>query len=141
MIRGVFLQRCFVQQYDGMVVANFAAVQDGVILYPDQVKVQISMETGSVVGAECSMYLSNHERRLHLSPKLTSGQAQQMISGRLDVRSERLCVIPTDGGELLCWEFDGMFSGERYLVYVNALDGEAAEILRVTQTQDGETAI
>ena len=37
--------------------------------------------------------------------------------------------------------FDGMFAGERYLVYINAADGEAEEILRVTQTQDGETAI
>lgn len=135
------MERCFVQQYNGMVVANFAAVQDGVILYPDQVKVQISMETGMVVGAECSMYWMNHERRLHLSPKLTAEQARQMISGRLDVHTSRLCVIPTDAGEMLCWEFDGMFAGERYLVYINAADGEAEEILRVTQTQDGETAI
>lgn len=135
------MERCFVQQYDGMVVANFAAVQDGVILYPDQVKVQISMETGAVVGAECSMYLANHERRLHLSPKLTDEQAKQMISGRLDVRGARLCVIPKDSGELLCWEFDGTFSGERYLVYIDAAEGNAEEILRVMQTQDGETAI
>ena len=94
-----------------------------------------------VVGAECSQYLMNHERRLHLAPKLTGEQARQVISGRLDVRGERLCVIPTDGGEALCWEFDGVFAGERYLVYVDAADGEAKEILRVTQTQDGETAI
>ncbi|MBR5560904.1 MAG: germination protein YpeB [Clostridia bacterium] len=135
------MERCFVQQYDGMVVANFAAVQDGVILYPDQVKVQVSMESGAVVGAECSQYLMNHERRLHLMPKLTGEQARQVVSGRLDVRVERLCVIPTDGGELLCWEYDGLFVGERYLVYVDAAQGETAEILRVTQTQDGETAI
>ena len=135
------MKRCFVQQYDGMVVANFAAVQDGVVLYPDQVKVQVSMATGIVVGAECSQYLMNHERRLHLSPKLTAEQARQMVSSRLDVRGEQLCVIPTDGGERLCWEFDGEFSGERYLVYVDAASGIAAEILRVTRTQDGETAI
>ena len=135
------MQRCFVQQYDGMVVANFAAVQEGVILYPDQVKVQVSMATGAVVGAECSQYLMNHERRLHLSPKLTGEQAQQMVSGRLDVQAARLCVIPTDSGEALCWEFDGDFSGERYLVYIDAANGEAKEILRVTQTEDGETAV
>lgn len=135
------MARCFVQQYDGMVVANFAAVQDGVVLYPDQVKVQISMQTGTVVGAECSMYWMNHERRMHLMPKLTQEQARQMISGRLDVRAVRLCVIPTDSGERLCWEFDGVFSGERYLVYIDAADGEAKEILRVTQTLDGEAAL
>ena len=48
------MEPCFVQQYDGMVVANFAAVQDGVTLYSDQVKVQVSMDSGRVVGAESS---------------------------------------------------------------------------------------
>ena len=35
------MERCFVQEYDGMIVANFASVQDGVLLYPDQVKLRV----------------------------------------------------------------------------------------------------
>lgn len=135
------MEQCFVQEYDGMIVANFASIQDGVLLYPDQVKVQVSRETGTVVGAECSQYLMNHETRGDLSPALTVSQAQQTLSSRLRVQDARLCVIPTDGGEKLCWEFRGDFAGAAYYAYVDARTGEAEKILRVAQTGDGETAI
>lgn len=135
------MEPCFVQQYDGMVVANFAAVQEGVLLYPDQVKVQVSMDTGTVVGAECTQYLTNHARRESLTPEIAETEARQMISERLDITASRLCVIPREGGERLCWEFEGMFGGAKYLVYIDAMTGEAAEILCVAQTADGEAAI
>ena len=135
------MEPCFVQQYDGMVVANFAAVQDGVLLYPDQVKVQISMESGAVVGAECSQYWMNHAPRTGLEPGIEVTEAEQMLSSRLEIRSSRLCVIPEDAGERLCWGFEGTFAGNRYWVFVDAATGEAAQILQVAQTQDGETAI
>ena len=78
-----------------MVVANFAAVQDDVTLYSDQIKVQVSMDSGRVVGAECSQYLANHTRRTDIVPTVDVLQAREMVSGRLSVKSERLCVIPT----------------------------------------------
>ena len=101
----------------------------------------MSQDTGTVDGAECSQYLMNHETRGSLSPGLTISQAQQTLSSRLRVRDARLCVIPTDGGEQLCWEFRGEFAGAAYYAYVDAHTGEAARILRVAQTGDGETAI
>jgi len=135
------MERCFVQEYDGMVVANFAGVQDGVLLYPDQVKLQVSMASGRVVGAECSQYWMNHRTRENMKPALPVEQAQLTLSERLSVESSRLCVIPTDTGERLCWEFRGEFLGELYYAYVDAQTGEAAEILRIARTQTGEMAI
>lgn len=135
------MERCFVQEYDGMVVANFAAVQDNVLLYPDQVKVQISMESGAVVGAECSQYLMNHTEREALEPDLTREEAQMALSSRLEVQSGRLCIIPTDGGEKLCWGFEGTFAGTQYYAFIDANTGEPLDILRVESTQDGETAV
>ena len=135
------MEACFVQQYDGMVVANFASVQDGVLLYPDQVKIQVSMESGRVVGAECTQYLMNHTRRNLPQASLSQAQAREMVSARLDIRASRLCVIPKESGERLCWEFEGMFSGAEYRVCVDAETGETAQILRVVDTKDGQTAL
>ena len=135
------IESCFIQKYDGMAVVNFAAVQNHVLLYPDQVKVQVSMETGKVVGAECSQYLMNHTERTMLDPVVSEEDAREMLSNRLDVDASRLCVIPIDEGEKLCWEFQGRFAGARYYAYVDAINGEAEKILRVEQTPDGETAI
>lgn len=135
------MEPCFIQQYDGMVVANFASVQDGVLLYPDQVKVQVSMESGTVVGAECSGYLTNHVHREGLTPEIAEEEARQMLSPRLSAGRGRLSVIPQEGGERLCWGFEGAFAGSRYYAFVDALTGAAAEILQVAKTQDGEAAI
>ena len=135
------MQRCFVQTYDGMVVANFVAVQDGVLLYPDQVKVQVSMATGAIVGAECSQYLMNHVPRDIPEPAVSIEQARNRLSDRLQVQDVRLCVIPAHDGERLCWEFRGMFGSDAYYAYVDASTGEAREILRVQITDEGETAV
>ena len=83
----------------------------------------------------------NHTSRGELTPKLEAATAQQALSPRLQVQKSRLCVIPTDSGEKLCWEFQGRFSGAEYYAYVDAQTGEPAQILRVEQTQDGQTAI
>ena len=135
------MEPCFVQQYDGMVVANFAAVQDGVTLYPDQVKVQVSMDSGRVVGAECSQYLANHTRRTDIVPTVDVLQAREMVSGRLSVKSERLCVIPQDEDETLCWGFECTDGAADYWVFVNAKTREIEQILRVITTNQGEAAL
>lgn len=135
------MEPCFVQQYNGMVVANFAAMQEGVLLYPDQIKVQVSRDTGDVVGAECSMYMMNHTTRKDLTPRVKEEEAQQMLSDRLIVESVRLCIIPQESGEQLCWGFEGTFGGAKYWMFIDARTGEAAEILRVVETPDGETAV
>jgi len=135
------MERCFVQAYDGMVVANFAPVEDGVLLYPDQVKVQVSMATGLIVGAECSQYLMNHAPRDIPLPAISADQARARLSERLQIQDVRLCVIPADDGERLCWEFRGLFGSDQYYAYVDASTGEAREILRVQITADGETAV
>lgn len=135
------MERCFTQIYDGMAVMNFAAVQDGVLLYPDQVKLQVSMENGAVVGAECSQYLMNHIGRENLVPVLSVEEAQEALSNRLEISGGRLCVIPTDCGERLCWGFEGTFAGARYAVFVDADTGESTDILRIDMTQEGELAV
>lgn len=135
------MEPCFVQQYDGMVVANFAAVQDGVTLYSDQVKVQVSMDSGRVVGAECSQYLANHTRRTDIVPTVDALQAREMVSGRLSVKSERLCVIPQDEDETLCWGFECTDGAADYWVFVNAKTREIEQILRVITTNQGEAAL
>ena len=135
------MEPCFVQEYDGMIVANFAAVQDGVLLYPDQVKVQVSMESGTVVGAECTQYLTNHKQRESLAPKLSREEALEMVSSKLSVLSTRLCLIPLAEGERLCWGIEGEFQGAKYWVFIDAQNGQMADLLRVVDTPQGEMAV
>lgn len=125
------------QTYDGLTVINFAASEDGVLLYPDLVKVQVRMDTGAVVGIEANNYLMNHRSRTLTRPAITKEEAAQMVSDRLEVDRTRLCVIPTEQGERLCYEFGGTWSGRYFLVYIDAVYGVEVNILQIIDTEGG----
>lgn len=122
----------------GFLTINFAAMQDGVLLYPDLIKAEISMETGDVTGIEARNYLTNHVDRTLPQPVVSREEAQSALSSRLRVTGSRLCVIPTDPGEALAWEFSGEIDGVgSYLVYIDALTGAERQILRIVETETG----
>jgi len=128
------------QVYNGLAVINFVAVQDGVLLYPDLVKVQMRMDTGELVGLESNNYLMNHTSRPALTPVLSQQQARERVSKRLEVSGMRLCVIPHLGGERLCWEAAGQYGENEYRVYVDAHTGEEIEVLQMVDLSSGRMA-
>lgn len=128
------------QVYDGLAVINFVAVQDGVLLYPDLVKVQVRMDMGEVVGLEANNYLMNHTERTGLSPALSGEQALEKASSRLEAGQARLCVIPYREGERLCYEVPGRYEGREYRVYIDAITGEEAEVLMMVDSVGGRMA-
>ena len=73
------------QCYSGMAVIGLAAVEDGVVLYPDHLRLQLRMDTGEVVGLEANQYLMNHTRRSDLQPVLTKEQAQEKVSTQAEM--------------------------------------------------------
>ena len=125
------------QVYDGMAVIDFIAVQDGVLLYPDQLKLQIRMDTGEVVGLEANQYLMNHTHRTGLQPKLTQEDALNAVSEQLAVSGVRLCVIPQGDAERLCYEITGTYQQQTYMVYIDAMTGEEANVLMVVDGAEG----
>ena len=128
------------QVYDGLAVSHFVAVQDGVLLYPDQVKVQMRMDTGELVGLESNNYLMNHHTRASLTPSLTQQAARSRLSPRMETTSLHLCVIPYRDDERLCWEAAGRCDGREYRVYIDALTGEEADVLMLIRSPQGEMA-
>lgn len=126
---------------DNLLTVNFAAMQDGVVLYPDLIKVQMSAQSGLAVGFEAVNYLTNHIRRTDLTPTLSKDEAQALLGPLLSVQHSRLCVIPVNSGEALCYEFSGVASGNQYLVYIDARTGQERRIYRVIQNKDGQLAV
>ena len=125
------------QVYDGLAVINFVAVQDGVLLYPDLVKLQLRMDTGEVVGLESNNYLMNHTMRAALAPTLSKEQALQKVDAGLGATQARLCVIPYKDTEKLCYEVPATSDGQEYRVYIDAATGEELQILLMINTSDG----
>jgi germination protein YpeB len=134
------MEASYYQVYDGLAVIHFAALQDGVLLYPDQLKLQIRMDTGEVVGLEAHQYLMNHTQRTNLAPALTQEQALESVSPQLAVEQVRLCVIPEGSSERLCYEITGTTNQQTYMVYIDAATGEEADVLMLMDGAEGPLA-
>lgn len=134
------MQLTFWQIYGGMATLSYAALQDGVVLYPDLIKVQVRMDTLEVVGVEARHYLTSHTQRENLTPAISEAEARAALSERLQNVTSRLCLIPQNGQEYLCWEFTGEYNGNTYYVYVDAMTGKQRDIQRLVQTNEGPKA-
>ena len=111
------------------------------VLYPDMIKVKVCEERGIVTGMEAMSYVKNHSSRHIEGATVTSEQAESAIDGRIEVKGTRLALIPLDGEELLCHEFNGTFDGREYFVYVDARTGEEVQVLTVIGTAQGRAVL
>lgn len=116
---------------------NFAYVDDGVIVYSDMVKVKVCEERGIVTGMEALSYVLNHTDRKIASAGISKSEAREKLNTNLEVKTSRLTLIPTDGGERLAWEFYGVYGGNDYYVYVDAQSGQEIEMFTVVGTAQG----
>jgi spore germination protein len=130
-------------RYDGVVLINYVAKQDNVILYPDLIKVKIALDNGEIVGFDASHYLTANYKRTFKQPTLTVQEAREKISLRAKVEGEqRLCMIPTPSfAEILCYEFKVHYKGDTFLVYINADTGIEEKILKTVIDENGTLMI
>ena len=127
------------QELESQTYLNIAPVENGIILYPDLVKVKIDMTYGEVVGYDSTTYFTNHTKRDLPSAKISLQSAREEIDGSFDIQSERLVLAPLDfNREELCFEFECRRDGATYYIYINAIDGEEENVLKVVETTDGE---
>ncbi len=128
----------YYQTTQNMTTINYAAVQDGVLLYPDLIKVKIAMDTGEVCSVECTGYIFNHTQRSNLIPMISENQAKASLSKDMKLEKIRLAVIPTDSNkEVLTYEFKGTIEDNTFLIYINARTGKEENILILLKTEGG----
>jgi spore germination protein len=123
---------------DSVATINYAYEQDGVIVYPDLVKVKIALDTGDIVGFESKGYIMNHIEREIPAPAITEEQARAKVLTKADIGSVGLAIIPTKfGTEIFCYELKGKLNDKDFLVYINALTGKEEQVLIIINTPEG----
>ena len=130
----------YYQVYDGLCVVTCVYVQSGVLVWPDRVLVQVRMDTAEVVGIEARSYWRNHIPRRLQSPLLTQTEARASLSPGAAVKSSRLCLLPVQNQERLCWQFTLTFGEESYISYIDAMTGEELHLEKIMQLEFGQVA-
>ena len=131
------MELSYSSRFDNILTANFAAVQNGVVLYPDLIKVQVSLADGAIVGLEAANYLMNHVSRELEIPALSERDAVERIGGALKPVSARLCVIPENTSEYLCYEVKAASGQDTFLVYIDAMTGIERKLMQVIEDENG----
>lgn len=122
----------------GVVTINYAYDQNGVVVYPDLIKLKVALDNGEVLGMETSGYLNNHTVRDISKAKISKEQAKSNLNKNLEITSEGLAIIPTEWKtEILCYEFKGKINDTDFLVYINAETGREENILVIIDTPNG----
>ena len=117
---------------------NFAGEQNGVVLYPDLVKVRVCAETGKVIGIEAKTYYTNHTKRNIGEATATKAQAQSQVLDEIQIETARLVVVPFGTkSEKLCYEFSGEYEGQTYYVYIDANTLHQVEMFKVIESTEG----
>lgn len=121
------------EEFGGVDIITMAPKTDGVVRYPELVKVQVAMDSGRVVGYEGLGYLIYHDDAAKLgTPRLTAADAKKCVSPHLRVDGVRKAVtISPQQKEVLTYEVAGTMNGERFLVYIDANTGTEVKIRRV----------
>lgn len=117
---------------------NFAYEQNGVIVYPDMVKVKVCEERGIVTGMEGLAYTLNHTERTLDKAAISESEAEEKLSSSFEVEGSRLTLMPLDEQEVLAYEFYGTYDGNTYYIYVDAKTGEEIQVFTVIGTAQGK---
>ena len=123
---------------EGSILISFHGVQEGVVCYPDLIKLRLDLSEGRVIGFEAAGWLMSHRQR-RFPEAVGVEEARGAVSPELRILSEGLALIPTEGKEeKLCWEFKCEDAeGKHVIVYADALTGEEAKLLLLLEDENG----
>ena len=133
------MKESYYSTQDGICTVNFAYEDEGVICYPDLIKLSVSLETGNIISFDARGYIMNHTDRPPVQSKISADEAKMSVSDYLTVMSSRLAVIPTDyKAEKTAYEFHCKTPDEQeVLVYIDVLTAKEDDILLLLYSDGG----
>lgn len=132
----------WIQVLGNIAYVNLAPMVDGVIYYPDLVKVKVDMTRAQVVGLDGTNYCYNHISRVSIAPKVSVDTAKESVGSRLEIVDTNLAIIPNEFvGETFVYEFVCKWKDYQYFVYVDAISGKEVDILRVVKMTNGNLVV
>ncbi|MGE5582718.1 MAG: germination protein YpeB [Bacillota bacterium] len=131
--------------YSGMEViaqerfANISTVtcapnRNGVLRYPELVKVQVAQDNGEILGMDATSYLTFNNPDEAQTPKARYSEAQirNLLNPHFKPEKIRQAqVLDEMFNKVLCYEVSGTEGANRYLLYYNANTGKEEKIRRV----------
>ena len=134
------MESTYYSVYDGICTINYAYKNEGVVFYPDLIKVGIALDTGDTVFLDSTTYLMNHHERSLPEINVSAEQAIKSLSATLKVIDTKRALIPLDTGkEAYCHEIhcQDIITKQEVLVYIDCTNGKEQDILILLYSDNG----
>ncbi len=125
----------YYETYDNVTTFNYVYEKEDIAIYPDIIKVKVSLADGSIVGYEASnYYMSHYDREIDTRDLMDLETLESKLSKEFKITNTRLAIVPTASKEeVLCYEFKGTYNEDIYIIYLDAKSGEQVEIFKVIE--------
>ena len=124
-----------VEEWGGSAIFTYCYYADGILFYPDLLRVRVAQDNGEILSFEGNGYVKYHRVRGNFSEMVGIATATDKLNETLEVIAAPVRVVLFDrrGVEVLCWEFmvQRRGSDEQFLVYINAVTGREENIVRL----------
>ncbi len=121
---------------------NFVTEAEGVVVYPEMIKVKVCQDRGVVTGLEAHAYLTcRDEARTIGRALLEQAAVERNAAARMQTDFVRLAIVCVDGQDTLAYEIAGDPGGRTYYAYVDANSGGTIEIFVVVGTDRGNALL
>ena len=132
------MKETYYMNQNNILTINYAYSDNGIVCYPDLVKVKISLEDGSILGLEAYGYLNSHYEREYVEKKITIEEAKEKLNPDIEIISQGEAIIPTEWKtEIYVYEFKGKIDDLEFLVYINVQTGKEEDVLLILETEGG----
>src|SRR5690554_3660826 len=123
------------ETFRSMAVLDLAAKTGDIVVQPDLIKCKAALDNGEILGVDAIAYLTFRDSNREIpEARVTLEEVRKKLNPHLKIETIKKTVILNDQfKETLCYEVDGTLEDSRYLVYINALNGEEERIKRVNQ--------
>lgn len=125
-------------------VSEWCAVQDGVVLLPDRVRLCLSLSDGTLLAFDATDYVHYHRERRLEEPATPADEAAALLLPGLTPEESFAALTLSDGGEeRLCHAFLCPCGQEEHcLVFASAATGAQERIILLKENEAGDlTAI
>lgn len=124
-------------EYQGAMLFAYVFEQDGVLIYPDLLRVRVARDDGSVIGFEGNGYTAWHKERQLPSPEISMQKALEALAKGLELigPAQPAVIFNARAEETLVYEFPVKRGSDTFLVYVDAQTGNELQIVRLESTE------
>lgn len=132
------MQDSYYSVYNNVCIINFAYSENGILYYPDLIKVGVSLSNGEIYSLEADGYLMNHTERA--AAEFSAENTQSGLSSNVEVVSSKKCLIPkTNGTEVYCIQYHckNKNTGQEVLIYTNSQTGLEEDIQLLMYSDNG----